>query len=173
MNLSLKPTSSDIACQMWSRLRQLMLRRGLCAPPYRLPAAFLPYCFSGFAVRVWVMLFRPAASYGERSGQTTREAGGKRVAIGVDHPWTHLRVYRLQEADESLRAWFILGLAAGLVVSRIVNRTGQGVVPHFVSGIVGAVMCGWLFATLGWRVVTGSFLNLPRADLLVVSRASR
>jgi len=91
----------------------------------------------------------------------------------MDHPWAHLRVHRIQEAYESLRAWFILGLAAGLVTSRIVNTTGQGVVLHFVSGIVGAVMGGWLSTTFAVGGGNGfnlyrPILSLRRAGLLSV-----
>ena len=85
MNLSLKPTSSDIACQMWSRLRQLMLRRGLCAPPYRPRAALWPNCLSGLALRVRVLVvghsrivlrtFRPNIKK-ETGGRTCRYRHG-------------------------------------------------------------------------------------------------
>ena|ERR1700722_8141090 len=58
----------------------------------------------------------------------------------------------------SIIAWIILGLIAGFVASKIVNRTGEGVVLDVLLGIGGAVVGGWLFHTLGMRGVTG--LNL-------------
>ncbi len=39
----------------------------------------------------------------------------------------------------SLLAWIILGLVAGCVASKIVNKSGQGFVLDIVLGIVGAV----------------------------------
>ena len=55
----------------------------------------------------------------------------------------------------SLLAWVFLGLIAGFIASKIVNRTGQGVVLDIVLGIVGAVIGGSLFTTLGMSGVTG------------------
>jgi len=51
--------------------------------------------------------------------------------------------------------WLILGLIAGFIASKIVNKTGEGVVVDIVLGIVGAVVGGWLFASLGGTGVTG------------------
>ena len=51
----------------------------------------------------------------------------------------------------SLIAWIVLGLIA----SKLVNRTGEGVVLDIVLGIVGAVVGGWLFNTFGMAGVTG------------------
>lgn len=47
----------------------------------------------------------------------------------------------------SLIAWTMLGFVAGLIASKIVNKTGQGVVLDIVLGIVGAVIGGSLFTT--------------------------
>ena len=49
----------------------------------------------------------------------------------------------------SLVAWIIVGLLAGFVAGRLVNRQGQGVVMDNVLGVVGAVMGGWLFTKFG------------------------
>ena len=51
----------------------------------------------------------------------------------------------------SLIAWIVLGLIA----SKLVNRTGEGVILDIVLGIVGAVVGGWLFNTFGMAGVTG------------------
>jgi uncharacterized membrane protein YeaQ/YmgE (transglycosylase-associated protein family) len=55
----------------------------------------------------------------------------------------------------SIIGWLILGLIAGFVASKIVNKTGEGLVLDIVLGIVGAVVGGWLFAALGGTGVTG------------------
>jgi uncharacterized membrane protein YeaQ/YmgE (transglycosylase-associated protein family) len=55
----------------------------------------------------------------------------------------------------SLLAWVFLGLIAGFIAGKIVNRTGQGFVLDIVLGIVGAVIGGSLFTTLGMSGVTG------------------
>jgi len=61
----------------------------------------------------------------------------------------------LQEATMSLLAWIFLGLIAGFIASKIVNRAGRGVVLDIVLGIVGAVIGGSLFTTFGMEGVTG------------------
>jgi uncharacterized membrane protein YeaQ/YmgE (transglycosylase-associated protein family) len=55
-------------------------------------------------------------------------------------------------------AWIVLGLVAGFIASKIVNKSGDGVVMDIVLGVVGAVVGGWLFNTFGMRGVSG--LNL-------------
>jgi uncharacterized membrane protein YeaQ/YmgE (transglycosylase-associated protein family) len=55
----------------------------------------------------------------------------------------------------SVIAWIVLGLIAGFAASKIVNRTGEGVLLDIVLGIVGAVVGGWLFNTFGMAGVTG------------------
>jgi uncharacterized membrane protein YeaQ/YmgE (transglycosylase-associated protein family) len=58
----------------------------------------------------------------------------------------------------SIIAWIIVGLIAGFVASKIVNRTGEGVILDVLLGIGGAVVGGWLFHIFGMSGVTG--LNL-------------
>ncbi len=55
----------------------------------------------------------------------------------------------------SILAWIVLGLISGFIASKLVNKTGEGVVLDIVLGIVGAVVGGWLFATFGMAGVTG------------------
>jgi uncharacterized membrane protein YeaQ/YmgE (transglycosylase-associated protein family) len=55
----------------------------------------------------------------------------------------------------SIIGWLILGLIAGFVASKIVNKSGEGLVLDIVLGIIGAVVGGWLFATFGGTGVTG------------------
>lgn len=58
----------------------------------------------------------------------------------------------------SFLVWIILGLIAGFIGSKIVNKTGEGIFLDIILGIVGAVVGGWLFALFGAHGVTG--LNL-------------
>lgn len=58
----------------------------------------------------------------------------------------------------SILAWVVLGLIAGFIGSKLVNRTGEGVMLDIVLGIVGAVVGGWVFTMFGAQGVNG--LNL-------------
>lgn len=55
----------------------------------------------------------------------------------------------------SFLAWIILGLISGFIASKLVNKSGEGVILDIVLGVVGAVVGGWLFTTFGMRGVTG------------------
>jgi len=55
----------------------------------------------------------------------------------------------------SILGWIILGLIAGFIGSKIVNRSGEGIVVDIVLGIVGALVGGWLFSLVGHAGVTG------------------
>jgi uncharacterized membrane protein YeaQ/YmgE (transglycosylase-associated protein family) len=55
----------------------------------------------------------------------------------------------------SILAWIVLGLLAGFIASKIVNKSGEGVFLDIVLGIVGAVVGGWLFNSFGHVGVTG------------------
>jgi uncharacterized membrane protein YeaQ/YmgE (transglycosylase-associated protein family) len=52
-------------------------------------------------------------------------------------------------------AWIVLGLISGFIASKIVNRTGEGLILDIVLGVVGAFVGGWLFTKLGYAGVTG------------------
>ena len=66
----------------------------------------------------------------------------------------------------SIIAWIILGLVAGFVGSKIVNKTGQGIIVDILLGIVGAVVGGWLFSLFGMHGVTG--LNIYSLVVAIV-----
>ena len=66
----------------------------------------------------------------------------------------------------SIIAWLILGLIAGFIASKIVNRSGQGVVLDIVLGVVGALVGGFLFTQIGAEPVTG--LNLYSLFVAVI-----
>ena len=55
-------------------------------------------------------------------------------------------------------AWIVLGLIAGFIASKIVNKSGDGFLLDIVLGVVGAIVGGWLFNTFGMAGVSG--LNL-------------
>lgn len=55
----------------------------------------------------------------------------------------------------SILAWIILGLVAGFIASKLVNRTGSGLVMDLVLGVVGAFVGGFLFTRFGATGVTG------------------
>lgn len=51
--------------------------------------------------------------------------------------------------------WIVLGLIAGFIASRLVNKNGQGLPFDVLLGILGAVLGGWLFNSAGTAGVTG------------------
>lgn len=66
----------------------------------------------------------------------------------------------------SILAWIVLGLLAGFIGSKIVNRSGEGVILDIVLGVIGAVVGGFLFNQFGAAGVTG--LNLYSLLVAVV-----
>lgn len=69
----------------------------------------------------------------------------------------------------SLLSWIVLGLIAGFIASRIVNRTGEGVIVDILLGIVGAVVGGWLFSLFGMPGVNG--LNVYSSVVAIIGAA--
>ena len=63
-------------------------------------------------------------------------------------------------------SWIILGLIAGFIGSKIVNRQGQGFWLDIVLGIIGALVGGFLFDMFGASGVTG--LNIYSMIVAVV-----
>jgi len=55
--------------------------------------------------------------------------------------------------------WMLLGLLSGLIASKIVNRTSEGVILDIGLGIVGAIVAGFLFAEFGASGATGFNLS--------------
>lgn len=55
----------------------------------------------------------------------------------------------------SILAWIVLGLIAGFIASKLVNKSGDGLLIDIVLGIVGAVVGGWLFHAFGMAGVSG------------------
>lgn len=50
----------------------------------------------------------------------------------------------------SFLTWMVLGLVAGFIGSKIVNKAGEGILIDIVLGIVGAVAGGWIFSIVGY-----------------------
>jgi uncharacterized membrane protein YeaQ/YmgE (transglycosylase-associated protein family) len=79
----------------------------------------------------------------------------------------------------SFLAWIVLGLVAGFIGSKMVNKTGEGILLDIILGIVGAIVGGWIFNTFGAAGVTGLNLysllvaTLGAVVLLVVYHAIR
>ena len=63
-------------------------------------------------------------------------------------------------------AWIILGLIAGFIGSKLVNKSGEGLIMDIVLGIVGAVVGGFIFSLFGAGGVTG--LNLYSLVVAVI-----
>ncbi len=55
----------------------------------------------------------------------------------------------------SVISWIILGVIAGFLGSKIVNKSGQGIIMDIVLGIVGAIVGGLIFNFFGQSGVTG------------------
>ena len=52
-------------------------------------------------------------------------------------------------------SWIILGLIAGFIGSKIVDKQGQGFWLNIALGIIGALVGGFLFSFFGSSGVTG------------------
>jgi uncharacterized membrane protein YeaQ/YmgE (transglycosylase-associated protein family) len=66
----------------------------------------------------------------------------------------------------SILAWIVLGLVAGFIGSKLVNKTGEGLILDIGLGILGAIVGGWLFSMFGMSGVTG--LNLYSLVVAVI-----
>jgi len=52
-------------------------------------------------------------------------------------------------------AWILVGLIGGYLASRIVNKTGEGLVRDIFLGIIGGIIGGFIFRAFGSQGVTG------------------
>lgn len=55
----------------------------------------------------------------------------------------------------SFLAWIVVGLIAGFIASKLINKTGGGLLFDLVLGIIGALVGGWLFNQFGSDGVSG------------------
>ncbi len=66
----------------------------------------------------------------------------------------------------SFLTWIVLGLVAGFIGSKIVNKAGEGIFLDIILGIAGAVVGGWVFSIFGANGVSG--LNLYSLFVAVI-----
>ncbi len=66
----------------------------------------------------------------------------------------------------SILAWLILGLIAGFIGSKLVNKSGSGLFLDIILGIIGAIVGGFIFSFFGGSGVNG--LNLYSLLVAVV-----
>jgi uncharacterized membrane protein YeaQ/YmgE (transglycosylase-associated protein family) len=66
----------------------------------------------------------------------------------------------------SILAWVILGLIAGFIGSKLVNKRGEGLFLDIVLGVIGAVVGGWVFNVFGAAGVSG--LNIYSLVVAVI-----
>ena len=66
----------------------------------------------------------------------------------------------------SILAWVILGLIAGFIGSKLVNKRGEGLFLDIVLGVIGAVVGGWVFNFFGAAGVSG--LNIYSLVVAVI-----
>ncbi len=55
----------------------------------------------------------------------------------------------------SFIAWIVLGLVAGFIASKLVNKSGEGFFLDIALGVIGAVVGGYLFQMFGMAGVSG------------------
>ena len=93
------------------------------------------------------MLVDPAATY---------IGLGARLCSNDDRLYDAQNVERTSEGEchAGILSWVIVGLIAGFIGSKIVNRTGEGLVRDILLGILGAVVAGAIFTELGLVGVT-------------------
>ena len=66
----------------------------------------------------------------------------------------------------SILAWVVLGLIAGFIGSKLVNKRGEGLFLDIVLGVIGAVVGGWVFNVFGAAGVSG--LNIYSLVVAVI-----
>jgi uncharacterized membrane protein YeaQ/YmgE (transglycosylase-associated protein family) len=66
----------------------------------------------------------------------------------------------------SILAWAILGIVAGFIASKVVNKSGEGLIRDLILGIIGAVVGGWIMERFGEAGVSG--LNVYSLVVAVV-----
>src|ERR1700686_199018 len=84
-----------------------------------------------------------------------------RSSTSLLHPST-----RQEGETMSFLAWIVLGLAAGFIGSKLVNRRGEGILLDILLGVVGAMVGGWLFHVFGAAGING--LNLYSLFVAVI-----
>ena len=55
----------------------------------------------------------------------------------------------------SIGIWIVVGVIAGVLASKLVIRSGEGLARDIGLGIGGAIIGGWIFAALSTSEATG------------------
>jgi uncharacterized membrane protein YeaQ/YmgE (transglycosylase-associated protein family) len=75
--------------------------------------------------------------------------------VAFVHLGATVAVSHTKDINMSIIGWILLGLIAGFIASKIVNKSGDGFILDVVLGIVGAVVGGFIFNMIGAAGVTG------------------
>ena len=59
------------------------------------------------------------------------------------------------EEGAGIITWIVVGLIGGFLASKVVNKTGEGMLRDILLGIVGGIVGGIVFRTFGGHGVTG------------------
>src|SRR5689334_3060971 len=68
--------------------------------------------------------------------------------------WAQANDQALNEGAGAI-AWIIVGLIGGYLASRVVNKTGEGLMRDMFLGIIGGIVGGIIFRAIGSHGVTG------------------
>lgn len=66
----------------------------------------------------------------------------------------------------SILAWLVVGLVAGFIASKLINKRGEGLIMDIVLGVVGAFVGGFIFNFFGHSGPTG--INLYSIFVAVI-----
>jgi uncharacterized membrane protein YeaQ/YmgE (transglycosylase-associated protein family) len=69
--------------------------------------------------------------------------------------WSRHATIQGEGREMSVIGWIILGLIAGFIGSKIVNKSGSGMIMDIALGVVGAIVGGLIFNFFGAAGVTG------------------
>jgi len=108
----------------------------------------------------------PAHRLVEGCGKEAEAEPRRGFTIMMGFSWLRHPFQEQQETKMSIIGWIVLGLVAGFIASKIVNKQGEGIVLDIVLGVVGAVVGGYLFSMFGAQGVDG--LNIYSMFVAVV-----
>jgi uncharacterized membrane protein YeaQ/YmgE (transglycosylase-associated protein family) len=63
-------------------------------------------------------------------------------------------------------SWIILGLIAGFIGSKLVNKSGEGLIMDIALGVIGAIVGGFVMSLIGFGGVDG--LNIYSIIVAVI-----
>jgi uncharacterized membrane protein YeaQ/YmgE (transglycosylase-associated protein family) len=55
----------------------------------------------------------------------------------------------------SIIGWILLGLISGFIASKVVNAKGEGCLVNMALGLVGAMVGGFIFSSIGGSPIQG------------------